>query len=62
VLSAALRVGMRAICTTPAIYPSPILLYFQFVDCPPARSVQFLIENEIEFHFHNWTLTLCSLP
>src|ERR1051325_3580339 len=29
------------------------VLYFQFVDCLPARSVQFLIENEIEFHFHN---------
>jgi hypothetical protein len=27
--------------------------HFQFVDCPPARSIQFLIENEIEFHFHN---------
>jgi FTR1 family protein len=27
--------------------------HFQFVDCYPAGSVQFLIENEIEFHFHN---------
>lgn len=36
--------------------------HFQFVDWPPACSVQFLIENEIEFHFHNQPLILCSPP